>query len=72
MCCYAAVTEVARVKEQKEQQAPSLKARKSPSFPPAKALSSVLLPWWEEEVEEGEHSPSPQSSPPEGRGRSRF
>jgi len=26
---------------------------------PMKDLSSVLLPWWEEEVEEGEHSPSP-------------
>jgi hypothetical protein len=31
--------------------------RKSPSFPPVKILSSVLLPWWEEEVEEGELFP---------------
>jgi hypothetical protein len=37
-----------------------------------KTLSSVLLPRWEEDVEEGEHSPSPQSSPSEGRGRLRF
>ena len=39
------------------------KGNKNPLFPPMKAPSSVLLPWWEEEVEEGEHSPSPQSSP---------
>jgi hypothetical protein len=31
--------------------------RKSPSLPPVKTLSSVLLPWWEEEVEEGELFP---------------
>jgi hypothetical protein len=31
-----------------------------------KILSAVLLPRWEEEVEEGEHSPSPQSSPTQG------
>jgi hypothetical protein len=27
-----------------------------------KTLSLVLLPWWEEEVEEGEYSPSLRSS----------
>ncbi len=28
-----------------------------------KTLSSVLLPWWEEEVEEGEHPPTSFLSP---------